>query len=96
MTVAPYGRSMQFPTAIDALLGIGEAIVADGLAAHEHALAELVAAARSLGVPPVLVDVVADPAGPSVPRERALGRVLVELAAVADRSTPLAATATAA
>ncbi len=87
---------MQFPTAIDAaLLGIGEAIVADGFETHEPAVAELVATARSLGVRPVVVDVVADPASPHAPRLRALGRVLVDLAAVADRSNPVAAVAAA-
>ena len=84
---------MQFPTAIDAFLGLGEAIVADGFDAHEQALVELVATARSLGVRPVLAEVVADPASPVAPRQRALGRLLAALAAVAERPAPAAATA---
>lgn len=84
---------MQFPTAIDAFLGLGEAIVADGFDAHEQALAELVATARSLGLRPVLVDVLADPASPVAPRQRALGRLLAALAAVAERPAPAVVTA---
>lgn len=84
---------MQLPTAIDAFLGLGEAIVADGFDAHEQVLAELVATARSLGVRPVLADVVADPASPLAPRQRALGLLLAALAAVAERPAPVAVTA---
>lgn len=82
---------MQFPTAFDALLGIGEAVVADGFDAHEGAVAELVTTARSLGVRPVLADVVADRGHPVVARQRALGRLLVGLAAVAARPAPVVA-----
>lgn len=84
---------MQFPTAIDAFLGLGEAIVADGFEAHEQALAELVATARHLGVRPVLTDVVADPASPVAPRQRALGHLLSALAAVAEHPASDAVTA---
>jgi hypothetical protein len=80
---------MQFPTAIDALLQVGEAVVADGFDTHEEVVADLVAAARHLGVRPVLVDIVADRHGPTPARERALGRLLLALAAVADRPAPI-------
>lgn len=65
----------------DDMLGLAEAIVTQGFDAHRTALAELVEAARRRGVRPVLVDIVADEASPTVARLRALGRVIVALSA---------------
>jgi hypothetical protein len=56
------------------------AIATDGITAHEQAVTELLAAARSAGVCSVLVDVLADPAEPTVARERAFGRVAAAIA----------------
>lgn len=64
----------------DALLGLAEAVVADGFPAHTAALADVVAVARRAGVRTVLVDIVADEASPVVARQRALGRLIVALA----------------
>lgn len=74
---------MSRPTT-DHLTALAGAIVTDGFAAHEPGVAALVAHARRLGVCAVLTDVVADAAAPRPVRERALGRVVVALAAIVD------------
>ncbi len=71
---------------------LAEAVVADGFAPHESAVAELVARARRLGAWPVLADVVADADAPRAARERALGRIVVALAAIADAPPALVTT----
>lgn len=65
----------------EALLDLAEAVIATGFESRRHEVAALVAAARALGVRPVLVDIVADPAAPRPARERALGRLVVLLSA---------------
>ncbi len=55
-------------------------IDADGIAAHEDLARRVVVAASRSGLCPVLVDVLADPAEPSVARERAFGRLAAALA----------------
>ncbi len=82
---------MSRPTT-DHLTALAEGVVADGFAPHQAAVAELVARARSLGVCPVLTDVVADPSAPRPARERALGRVVVALVAVAGAPSVLVTT----
>jgi hypothetical protein len=49
------------------------AIDSDGIGCHEEAIARVVTRARALGVDPVLLDVLSDPAQPQVARERAFG-----------------------
>lgn len=56
------------------------AIDADGIGAHEQAVTTVLSLARGAGVCAVVVDVLADRAEPAVARERAFGRVAVELA----------------
>lgn len=68
------------------LRSLAHAVADDGIAAHEPAVAELVAAARSRGLCCTLVTVLAEPRAPSVARERALGRVIEALAT--GRSSP--------
>jgi len=70
----------RIPTTAD-MIGLAEAIVTEGFDAHRIAIAELVTTARQRGVRPVLIDVVADEASPTVARLRALGRVITALSA---------------
>lgn len=87
MTSRSYVRPMtRLPTS-QQLTGLAEAVVADGLERHTGAIADVVAAARRLGLRPVLADIVADATAPRPVRERALGRLLVALSAAADAST---------
>ena len=82
MTIWSYVRRMSRPTT-DHLTDLAESVATDGFAAHQSAVAALVSQARRLGVCAVLTDVVADAAAPRPVRERALGRVVVALAAIA-------------
>ena len=82
---------MSRPTT-DHLTALAEAVVADGFAPHESDLADLLARARRLGVHPVLTDVLADPAAPRPVRERALGRIVVSLVAIAGAPSVLVTT----
>lgn len=81
MNETSYGAGMT-PTASQQL---AESVVADGVGAHRAAIVALVADARRLGVNPVLADIVTDPSGPDVARERALGRLVVEHACLSER-----------
>lgn len=76
MTKLAYVGDMTSP------LELAEHIVTDGFDHHLPALAELLADARHRGVRAILVDIVADPAAPTVVRERALGRVVVAVTRV--------------
>jgi hypothetical protein len=68
------------PTA-DQLDELAHAVVTVGLDARRDDIADLVRSARSRGVRPVLADVLADVDAPRPVRERALGLLLVALAA---------------
>jgi hypothetical protein len=59
-------------------------LASHGFVRHELAVRQVVRAARAAGsrVPPVLVDVLADPAEPEVARLRAFGTIAVALAKV--------------
>lgn len=81
MKKASYGRCMTRLPTTEALMTLAEDVVATGFDANRRALAEVVSSARSLGIRPVLTDVVADAAAPRPVRERALGRLLVALSA---------------
>jgi hypothetical protein len=64
-----------------------------GFAGRENAVRQVVRTARAQGLPPVLVDVLADPRQPDVARMRAFGRVASMLAVPAtasDRVSPAA------
>lgn len=65
-------------------LHFAESIVADGFDSLDAELADLLADARRRDVSSVLVDVAGDRSTPTPVRERALGRVVVELS----RNTP--------
>lgn len=65
----------------DQLDGLAHAVATDGLDAHAAAVADVVRTARRLGIRPVLTDVLADAAAPRPARERALGWLLVAVAA---------------
>ena len=65
-------------------LHLAESIVADGFDSLDAELADLLAHARRSQVTSVLVEVAGDRANPTPVRERALGRVVVELS----RATP--------
>ena len=65
--------------ATDTALRIAESIVADGFDSLDAELAALLADARLADVSPILVDVAADRSTPTPVRERALGRVVVEM-----------------
>lgn len=81
MTLGSYGRSMTRLPTTEALIILADAVVATGFDAHRQALADVVTAARRLGVRPVLADIVADTTAPRPVRERALGRLIVALSA---------------
>lgn len=63
----------------DTALDLAQSIVADGFDSLDAELADLLATARDADVSRVLVDVAGDRATPTPVRERALGRVVVEL-----------------
>lgn len=65
----------------EALILLADAVVTTGFDANRPALDEVVATARQRGVRPVLADIVDDTSAPRPVRERALGRLLVALAA---------------
>lgn len=81
MIGGPYVRPMTRLPTTEALIVLAEAVVATGFDANRPAVADLVATARRLGVRPVLADIVADDGAPRPVRERALGRLVVELSA---------------
>lgn len=60
-------------------LQIAESIVTEGFESFDEELADLLAEARRTDVSTVLVDVAGDGATPTPVRERALGRIVVEL-----------------
>lgn len=62
----------------DDVARLGEALEADGIAAHELAVRRFVAAARRLGVSSPALDVLADPAVVEPVRLRAFGRASVQ------------------
>lgn len=64
-------------------LELAEHVVADGFAAQKDALTELYRTARNNDVNEVFVAVAADDDEPRPVRERALGRIVVELARAA-------------
>ncbi len=64
-------------------LRVAERVVADGFATHQHALDSLVDNARTRHVSDVLLEVVSDDHEPRPVRERALGRIVVELSRAA-------------
>jgi len=70
--------------ATDTALHLAESIVADGFDSLDAELATLLDDARRADVSAVLVDVAGDRSAPTPMRERALGRVVVELS----RSAP--------
>lgn len=63
----------------DTALELAHHIVLDGFDSLDAELAELLDDARRADVSPVLVDVAGDRATPAPVRERALGRIVVEL-----------------
>ncbi|HSP02347.1 MAG TPA: hypothetical protein VLR27_02530 [Acidimicrobiales bacterium] len=65
----------------EALIVLADAVVTAGFDANRPALDEVVASARQRGIRPVLADIVEDDSAPRPVRERALGRLLVALAA---------------
>lgn len=72
------------PSSHDHLLALGEAVARLGVAANRPAVDALVARARARGIRPVLVEILEDRTAPDVVQQRALGRLLVALAADAD------------
>lgn len=84
MTQRPYGDPMTSTPTLDQLLDLGDAVAADGVAAHRRAVAELVAWARSRHLRPVLLAVLDDPTVPDAVHQRALGRLIVAIARSAD------------
>lgn len=80
----------QLPTT-DQRTALAHAVVADGFDPHHQDLADLVRAARRLGIRPVLADVLADAGAPRPVRERALGLLLLALDAH-DRAPALVTT----
>lgn len=73
--------------AADTALEIAQSIVVDGFDSLDAELVELLDEARRADVSSVLVDVAGDQASPTAVRERALGRIVVELSR--DLPTPL-------
>lgn len=71
---------------------LAHAVVDEGFDAHRDAVADLVRSARARGIRPVLADVVADADAPRPVRERALGLLLVALAAQVVASPDLVTT----
>jgi hypothetical protein len=71
---------------------LAERLVALGVRAAEYELVRFAAHARRQGVDPLLVSILADPTQPDVARERAFGRIAVELGtgerATSTRSIP--------
>jgi hypothetical protein len=71
--------------ATDTVLQLAESIVADGFDSFDAELAGLLAEACRSNVSSVLVEVAGDRSAPTPVRERALGRVIVELFRTASR-----------
>jgi hypothetical protein len=69
--------------ASDTALHLAESIVTDGFDSLDAELAELLDEARRCDVSPALVEVAGDRSTPVPVRERALGRVVVELSRTA-------------
>ena len=74
MTLHP-GNTFPPGPGVETLDELAWAIDRDGIGPHEATVARLVAWARALGLDPVLVDVLSDPAQPPAARERAFGAV---------------------
>lgn len=73
--------------ATDTALHIAESIVDDGFDSLDAELAELLTEARRSNVTPLLLEVTSDHLAPRVVRERALGRVVIELSRTAPQPT---------
>ncbi len=65
--------------ATDTALHLAESIVADGFDSLDAELADLLAQASQDDVNPVFVEVAGDDSAPTPVRDRALGRVVVEM-----------------
>lgn len=74
---------------------LAEAVVADGFGAHRAELAALFAGARRRGLCETLIGIAADPSAPTVARERALGKIVVQYVAARSEAprTPAAVVA---
>lgn len=86
MTTSTTTSTPQVLAPLRQLDDLAHAIAHDGLAAHEKALQQIVAAARAQGLHGPALDALADPARPEVLRERAFAHVHANL-----RSNPDAA-----
>lgn len=67
------------------LTTLAHRIAADGIRAHDTAVAAIAAEARSRGVCLTLASLLADPSAPTAARERAFGRIAELLAVHAER-----------
>jgi hypothetical protein len=68
---------------------LAHAIAEQGIAAHEHRVSAVAAAAHSRGCNPTLVDVLVDTSQPAVARERAFGALVASwLTTAGTPSTP--------
>lgn len=65
--------------ATDIALQLAESIVAEGFDSLDAELVDFLTEARRFDVSPVLIDVAGDRSAPTPVRERALGRVVVEV-----------------
>ena len=72
--------------ATDTALHLAETIIAEGFDSLDAELEALLVDARQADVNSVLVDVAGDRSAPTPVRERALGRVVVELSRTAPRA----------
>ena len=79
MNTWPYPEGMAPITALE----LAEHVVTDGFAAQKDALTSLYHTARQHAVSEVLLEVAADDAEPRPVRERALGRIVVQLSRAA-------------
>lgn len=73
-------RSYAFRMAPHTALELAEHVVTDGFVVQQDALTALFCTARQHDVSDVLVTVASDDAEPRAVRERALGRIVVQLA----------------
>jgi hypothetical protein len=76
-------RSYAFNMAPTTALELAEHVVTDGFVVQNDALTALYRTARQNDVSDVLVTVASDDAAPRAVRERALGRIVVQLARTA-------------
>ncbi len=82
MTTSPLPHPRHEPVA-----SLADRLAAHGARAVEFELARFAAFARRRGATPLLVSILVDPAQSEVARERAFGRITVELGD-AERTTP--------